>query len=70
MAANAVAFNQNLCSWGAKVQATADLSFIFIGSGCSNTSDPVLHVHEGDGSFLSGPWCENCDSYAMISHPM
>jgi hypothetical protein len=51
----AVAFNQNLCSWGQKVPAS-DFFFLrmFLDSGCPITDDP-------DSSDLSaGPWCYDC----------
>ena len=48
-------FQQNLCAWGAKLGPTKEVvvAKMFEGTGCPNTSDPIL----ADG----GPFCFNCD---------
>jgi hypothetical protein len=55
MFADTDVFNQNLCSWGARVPASIDVGFMFLRAGsCPVTDSP-------DSSNLSaGPWCHVC----------
>jgi hypothetical protein len=49
---NATSFNQDLCSWGDVVSATADVTNMFAWTGCSSNDDPA--------SPEQGPWCHVC----------
>ena len=58
MFANARSFNQSLCPWSLAIQATTNVTGMFSGTSCLNTSDPT----SSDGPFLSnGPFCHPCN---------
>lgn len=45
-------FKQDLCAWGTLLPSNADVTEMFAGTACPNTSDPVLP---------DGPFCFNCN---------
>ena len=58
MFANARSFNQSLCPWSLAIQATTNVTGMFSGTSCLNTTDPT----SSDGLFLSnGPFCHPCN---------
>ena len=58
MFANARSFNQSLCPWSLAIQTTTNVTGMFSGTSCLNTSDPT----SSDGLFLSnGPFCHPCN---------
>ena len=46
--------NQDLCEWGSLVPTTVDVTEMFQGTQCKDSSDPVF------GDETSGPWCVKC----------
>jgi hypothetical protein len=47
-------FNQNLCSWGARVQSDATVEFMFSGTACDEQGNPILTATP------PGPFCNIC----------
>jgi surface protein len=55
---NATSFHQDLCRWGALIQSPGvNVTNMFTGSSCQETSDPVVSAKTVNGS----SWCQVCD---------
>ena len=64
MFTNARSFNQSLCPWSLAIQATTNVTGMFSGTSCLNTSDPT----SSGGPFLSnGPFCHPCNQREYIT---
>jgi len=50
----AIRFDQDLCSWGDKLDSSASVGNAFSSSGCPNTGDPNLSASP------PGPFCYTC----------
>lgn len=57
-----ISLKQNLCQWGRRLPATADVTSMFSASNCPNRSDPILQ----EDDFL-GPWCYNCENEILAN---
>jgi Mycoplasma protein of unknown function, DUF285 len=64
-------YNQSLCSWGTKLPQSADVTGMFLQTGCANASDPSLPMSSSataaastssttDVRLWSGPFCSVC----------
>ena len=54
MFANARSYNQSLCPWRSTIRASTNVTGMFNGTSCLNTTDPA----SSSGLFLSdGPFC-------------
>jgi surface protein len=57
-------FNQSLCAWGDIVSPLADVTGMFQGTACLDTSSPELSaVAMTQQLKYQGPWCTPCDDY-------
>jgi surface protein len=55
---NATSFHQDLCQWGTLIQSPGvNVTNMFTGSSCQETSDPVVSAKPVNGS----SWCQVCD---------
>jgi hypothetical protein len=64
---SATAYNQNLCTWGTKLQKTARVDSMFSGSGCANKAAPNLTL------VPPGPFCAFRSGYTfahMVAAPL